>query len=807
MSSFWPDLVHGLRYMGRHRLVTAVVIATLAIGIGGVSAVYSFVNYMLFDSVAVAAPDRVVMVWSASRAEGGSRSLASMPDFADWSRESTRLEQMSAVAGGSCTLGTQEDLASTSSCARVTASFFPLVGVPAARGRTFGAEELKPGAPPVAVISHAAWQRRFAAAPNVVGSVVAVDGRAHTIVGVMPRGFAFPSGTDVWLPQPPEAGPFDRGERSVVVMGRLRGGASLPEAQAEMSTLAQRLERDHPASNGGWGVALVSLQDESLDGQAMVVLVLLGAVVAFVLLIACGNVAHVLLAQAAARRKEFAVRAALGARPARMVGQLFLESALLAVLGGGAGLLVATALRQVLRSRFAGSLPMLNDVAVDGRVLAFTVTVSLGTALLFGLMPALAASRPNLAEDLKEGGRSPAASRRRVRDLLVVGEVGLAVVLVAVTGLMINTLVAFEHIDLGFRPERLLTFQLQAPESRYPEPAGAAGVYDDVLRQIAALPGVERAAAASRLPLAGSKRNPNRALAIEGRPVDATAGDQPWAVDVVVTPAYFDAIGIPLRGGRVFAESDGPDAPPVAVISETTARRYWPGADAVGQRLQLGGGEGASPWISVVGVVADVRNDDVDAPPVPQIYLPLAQSPRRQMSMLVRSLGDPLSAIGAVRQAMAAAGQDEAMRDIQTMEAVVRGDLESTRVLVLLLKIFAAVALILAAVGIYGVLSHSVEQRVHEIGVRMALGARPGDVLRMVIVRSLVLTLVGEAAGLVLAAFLRRGLASVLYQGGGAYLAVFAGGAAILGAVALLASLLPAWRASRVPPLVALRYE
>lgn len=806
MSSLWPDLLHGLRYMRRHRLVTVVVVATLALGIGGVSAVYSFVNYMLFASTSVAQPERVVMVWSASRAEGAGRSLASMPDFEDWSREATRVEKMSAIVSGTCAVGTGEESGSTLSCARVTAGFFPLVGARAALGRTFGEEELKPGAPPVMVISHGAWQRRFGGSPAVVGSTVAVDGRAHTVVGVMPRGFTFPSGVDTWLPLPPESGPFDRGERSVVVMGRLRGATPLAEAQAELSTIAQRLERDHPGTNGGWGVALVSLPDESLDGQSMVVLVLLGAVVAFVLFIACGNVAHVLLAQAASRRKEFAVRAALGARPSRLLVQLFLESMVLALLGGGAGLLVAAAVRHLLRMRFAGSLPMLNDVTLDGRVLAFTLILSLATAVLFGLMPALAASRPNLAEDLKEGGRSPAASRRRVRDLLVVGEVCLAVVLVAITGLMINTLVAFEHIDLGFRPERLLTFQLQAPESRYPEPARAAALYDDVLRQITSLPGMERAAATTRLPLAGSKRNPNRAVTIEGRPVDV-AGERPWAVDVVVTPAYFDTIGIPLRAGRVFVETDGPGAQPVAVVSETMARRYWPGADPVGQRLQLGGGEDAGSWIAVVGVVADVRNDDVDAPPVPQLYLPLAQNPRRQMAVLVRSLGNPLAAIGAVRQAMAAAGQDEAMRDIQTMEGVVRDDLESTRVLVLLLKLFAGVALILAAVGIYGVLSHAVEQRVHEIGVRMALGARPGDIVHMVMMRSLLLTLVGEVVGLVLAAVLRRGLASVLYQGGGAYLVVFAGGAAILGLVALTASLVPAWRASRVPPLVALRYE
>jgi putative ABC transport system permease protein len=806
MSSLWQDLTHGLRLLLRHRLVTAVVIATLALGIGGVSAVYSFINYMLFDAVRVADPDRVVLVWSANRSEGAARSLASMPDFVDWSREATRVKDLSAVMSASCALGTGNE-ATTLSCARVTSSFFPLLGVRAARGRTFAGEDVKPGAPPVVVLSHGAWRHRFAASPAVVGSTVAVDGQARVVLGVMPRGFAFPPGVDMWMPQPPEAGPFDRGERSLMVVGRLGPGTAAEQAQAELATVARRLEDDHPTTNGGWSVDLVSLHDETLDGQAWVVLVLLGGVVGFVLLIACGNVAHVLLALAAVRRKEFAVRAALGARPGRLMSQLLAESALLAVLGGGAGLLVAVVLRRALRMRFAGSLPMLNEVAVDGGVLAFTLALSLGTALLFGLMPALAASRPNLAEDLKEGGRSPAASRRRVRDLLVVGEVGLAVVLVVVTGLMIRTLVAFERVDLGFRPERLLTFQLQAPESRYPEPERAVAAYDEVLRAIGSVPGVERAAAASRLPLAGSKRNPNRAVVIEGRPVDAAAGDRPWAVDVTVTPSYFDAIGIPLRAGRAFSESDTAQAAPVAVVSETMARRYWPGGDAVGQRIQLGGAESAGPWISVAGVVADVRNDDVDAPPVPQVYLPLAQNPKRQMSVVAKSAGDPLAAIGAVRQAAAAAGQEQAMHDIQTMDDVVRSDLESTRVLVTLLKAFAAVALMLAAVGIYGVLSHAVSQRSHEIGVRMALGAQPRDVVKMVVGRSLTLTLVGVALGLVAAAVLGRGLSSVLYNVGGSYPAVFAGGAGILALVALLASLVPAWRAARVQPVVALRCE
>lgn len=804
MSSLWQDLSHGLRRLIHHRLVTVVVVATLALGIGGVSAIYSFVNFMLFDALQVKDAERVVMVWSAARSEGASRSLASMPDFVDWKRTTTGLDGLSAIVSANCAVGTRAE-AVTLACARVTPSFFPLLGVRAFLGRSFDERQLTPEAAPVLVLSYTAWRRHFAGNPAVVGSSVTVDGQARVVAGVMPRGFAFPPGIDAWLPQLPEAGPLDRGERSVMVVGRLRAGTSEAAAQAQLSSVAQQLEREHPTTNAGWGVDLVSLRDESLDAQAGTVLILLGGVVVFVLLIACGNVAHVLLAQAAARRKEFALRAALGARSRRLVGQLFAESALLAVIGGAAGLLVAAVLRHLLRARFAGSLPLLDDVVVDGRVLAVTLIVSLVTALLFGLMPALSAARPDLVEDLKAGGRSPAASSRKVRDLLVVGEVGLAVVLVVLTGLMVRTLVAFEHVELGFRPERLLTFELPAPASRYPEPTQAVAAYDDALRAVASAPGVQSVGAASRLPLAGSKRNPNRAIVIEGRRA-AASGDQPWAVDVTVTASYFDAIGIPLRAGRVFSESDRPDAAPVAIVSETMARRYWPDHEAVGQRLQLEATESASAWITVVGVVADARNDDVDAPPVPQLYLPLAQHPRRAMSIVARSVGEPLAVIGAVRQALALAGQEESMHDVQTMEGLVRADLESTRVLVLLLKVFAGVAIVLAAVGIYGVLSHAVSQRVHEIGVRMALGARPWDVVRLVLTRSLMLTLAGEVVGLLAAAALRRGLASVLYNVG-SHLFVFAGAAGLLALVALVASLVPAWRAAAVTPVVALRCD
>lgn len=806
LNNLWQDLAHALRLLLRQRLVTGVVIATLGLGIGGISAVHSFINFMMFDALRVANPARFMLIWSAHRSEGGGRSLVSMPDFLDWRRDVQRLEQLNAVLPGTCALGADAQ-AATLACARVTPGFFPLLGVPAALGRTFGAEGPSAGAPPMVVLSHGAWRQRFGAAPSVVGRLVLVDGQMHVVAGVMPRGFAFPPGTQAWLPQAPDLGPFDRGERALMVVGSLRAGVQAAEAQAELATLARRLEQEHPATNGGWGVDVVSLRDESLDGQAKVVLALLGGVVGFVLLIACGNVAHMLLAQAAARRKEFALRAALGARPWRLAAQLLAESALLSILGGLVGLLIAALALGLLRTNFAGLLPVLDDVAMDGRVLAFTIVVALGSALLFGLMPALTAARPDLAHDLKDGGRGPAASRRGVRQLLVVGEVGLAVVLLVITGLMVRTLIAFEHVQLGFDPQRLLTFQLHAPEARYPEAAGAVAAYADVLHALAAVPGVESAAAASRLPLMGSKRNPNRAVVIEGQPVEALAGDRPWAVDVTVTPAYFRAIGIALRAGRVFTEDDTPQAQPVVVVSETMASRYWPGAQAVGQRLKLGAADGPAAWLTVAGVVADVRNDDVDAPPVPQVYLPLSQNPKRQMSVIVKSAGDPLATIARVRQAVATAGQEQAMRDLRTMDELVHADLESTRILVALLKVFAGLALALAAAGIYGVLSHAVSQRVHEIGIRMAVGARPGDVLKMIVRQSLALTLSGALLGLMAAAALGRALAAVFYQVDGWYPAVFAGSTALLTLVALVASLIPARRAARVHPVIALRGE
>lgn len=804
METLRKDLLHAWRQLWRQRLTAAVVILTLGVGIGGVTTVYSFIRHILLVSQSADDPERVVMVWTISRAEGGGRSLVSVPDFLDWRRDAASFEQLAALSAGGCTLGTGRD-ATPLPCARVSGGFFEALGARPARGRALSST-LAAQPEPEVVLSDSAWRRRFGADPALLGRTITVDGQVYGVVGIMPPRWTFPGSVELWLPLPLDAGRADRGERVLTAIGRLRPGVPSSQANAELATLAKRLSEDHRATNAGFGVDVATFRDEALDGQSLLVLGLLGGVVAFVLLIACTNVAHMLLAQAASRRKEFAVRAALGAVRGRLIRQLLVESALVGLLGGGLGLVFAAVLRGLLRARFAVSLPMLNDVALDARVLLFTLAASLATALVFGLAPALAASRLDLVEDLREGGRTPAATRRRARDLLVIGEVGLAVVLLILAGLMLQTLIAFQRVELGFRPERLLTFQLRAPEARYADPGRAAAAFEELRRELGTQPGIEGAASVSRLPLAGSKRNPTRTLEIEGRPLEAEAGDRPWAVDVTVSPSYFEVLGIPLRRGRTFGDGDSDGGQPVAVVSEAMAARYWPGAEAVGQRVRLGGAdEGA--WITVVGVVADVRNDDVDSPPVPQLYLPLAQHPRRQMGFLVRTAGDPVAWLGPVRGVVAAAGHDDAIHDIQTMEQVVRDDLEGTRILVAILALFAFGALGLAAAGIFGVVSHTVSQRTHEIGVRLALGALPRGVVSMIVTGAVTRALLGAGLGLLVGLAAARALASVLYGVGAQTVGVFAGSAALLALAALLASLVPAMRAARIDPNVALRCE
>jgi len=535
---------------------------------------------------------------------------------------------------------------------------------------------------------------------------------------------------------------------------------------------------------------------------------LLMGVVFAVLLIACANVANLQFARAASRQKEIAVRLALGAGRLRLIRQLLTENLLLALLGGAGGILLAMWGMSLVHARYASAIPTLNDVVINGRVLGFTMLLALLSTLIFGLAPALRASRSDLHEALKEGGRSGAVSRRgaRTRSALVVAEISLALVLLVVAGLMIRTIIAFEMIEPGFDPDNLLSMRVSLPERDYDTEQKTRDFFQQAIPQIAAQPGVKSVGAISRLPLAGSRRNPNRSITIEGRPAPG-ANDKPWAVELTVSPSYFEAIGIPLHRGRQLSLQDSTDAPRVSVISDTMARKYWSGDDPLGKRIRLESAEASDRWITIVGVVGDVRNDDVDAPPLPQLYLPHAQNPLREMSLIVRTAGDPLSTAAAVRGSVWTIDRNLPVYEVATMKQLFFDDLAGVRIIVELLGAFAALALILAAVGIYGVMSYSVAQRTNEIGIRLALGAQARDVLRLIVRQGMKLVIVGVMIGLIGALALTRVMNSLLYGVSATDPITFTGVAATLAAVALLACWIPARRATKVDPMVALRCE
>ncbi len=743
----WQDLRYGLRMLAKSPGFTAVAVLTLALGIGANTAIFTYVNAILLRPLPIDDPDRMVFLWATNPSQGLNRNLVSAPDFADWRHRNRAFEDLTALFGATHNLTGVDEPVRVSSY-RVSASFFPLLGVKPALGRTFLPEEERPGWRRVVVLSHGLWQRRFGADTGVIGQTIKLDGEAYTVIGVMPPDFQFLGQADLWTPLALDAGRSDRSRRFLLVMGRLKPGVTIEQARAEMEAIAGRLGQEYPETNAGWGVNPVPLREEMFSGDAQLVLGLLIGAVAFVLLIACANVANLQLARAQSRQREIAIRAALGAGRLRLIRQLLAESMLLSLLGGTLGLLLALWGNELLSARYASSIPILDRVSIDGLVLGFTLLLSLLVAAIFGLGPALQASKPDLNESLKEGGRSSTAGlrQRRVRSLLVVVEVALALVLLIATGLMIRTLIAFRTLEPGFNSDNLLTMRISLPAPRYPESYQVTAFYRQVLERIKNLHGVQAAGAISRLPLEGSRSNPNRSLIIEGRPV-SSAAERPWAVDLTVSPDYFRTMGIPLISGRQLSEQDSAEATRVAVISKTMAHRYWPNEDAVGKRIRLGGVGSDNPWITVVGVVGDVRNDDVDAPPLPQVYLPHAQNAERSMVLIVRTVSDPLSMVGAVKSAVWEVDKGQPVYNIRTMKQLLFEDLAGTHIIVELLSTFAGLALVLAVVGIYSVTSYSVSQRTHEIGIRMALGAGQPDVLRMIVNQGLLLALLGIAIG------------------------------------------------------------
>ncbi|HYY97748.1 MAG TPA: ABC transporter permease [Pyrinomonadaceae bacterium] len=808
LGDFWQDLRYGLRALRKHPGFTAVAVTALALGIGANTAIFSVVNTVLLRPLPYKDPDRLVMVWEDDTKHGYPRDTPAAANYVDWREQNGVFEGMAALADQSFNLtgmGDPERLEGK----RASANLFNILGVEPLLGRGFLPEDDQPGAGRVVVLSHGLWQRRFGADPKVIGRALELNGQSYTVVGVMPPSFQFPSPEDeLWVPiafTQQEAA--SRGRHYLNVVARMKPGVSVEQAQAEMSTIAARLQQQYPDYNTELGAVVVPLHEQVVGDIRPALLVLLGAV-GFVLLVACANVANLLLARAAARQKEIALRVALGASRARLVRQFLTESVLLAALGGVVGLLLALWGVNLLKAFIPDSISQVKAIAVDAKVLGFTLLVSLLTGLIFGLAPATQSSNFNLNETLKEGGRDTASGSRgkRIRSLLVVAEVAVSLVLLIGAGLLINSFLRLRSVEPGFKPGNLLTMGVELSEQKYPDLARRTAFYDDLISRVEALPGVRSASVTNWIPLVS--QGDSVGVSVDGLP-DPGPGKKPIVVTRIVGPHYFKTMGIQLVRGRDFDErQDRVDAPAVVVVSEATARRFWPGEDPVGKRITPGTPTTPEDWCQVIGVVKDVRQFDLAAEPRPQMYLNYPQAdffaPRH---LVVSTSVDPLGLAGAVRKAVWEIDRDQPVSNVRTMEDVLSESLARQRFSMLLLGVFAGLALVLAAVGLYGVMSYTVAQRTREIGVRMALGAQTGHVLRLVVAQGLKLALVGVALGLVAAFMLTRVMSSLLFGVSPTDPATLAVISLVLVGVALLASYIPARRATKVDPLVALRHE
>jgi putative ABC transport system permease protein len=798
------DLRPALRSLAQRPAVTLVVILILALGIGANSAMFSVVHAVLLAPLPFERPAELAMVWLDNRVQGWPRDITSYPNLLDW-REARSFAALAAYASRRVALTSGGEPIEVEAVL-ASANLFTTLGVAPELGRGFTSEEEQEGRDRVVVLSNGLWQRRFGADRGLVGRTIDLAGTPHTVVGVMPRQFDFPRDTEVWTPLAPGAGARQaRGNLWLYVVGRLAPGVGLETAQAELSGIAARLERDYPDTNQGLGVNLVPLQTDLVGEVRPALLVLLAAVVA-VLLIACANLANLLLARASDRERDFALRSALGAPPGRLLVQLLLESVLLALAGGAAGVLLAAWAAPLLLRWGARELPRLPEGGLDLPVLAFTLLVSLATGIAFGLAPALHLARARLTEGLREGGRGSVGARKaaRLRGTLVAAEIALAMVLLTGAGLLMRSLDRLSRVDMGLAAAGRLSFRLQLPASTYREGADVRRFAETLLARLEALPGVESVGTASAL-LIGRLPNATN-VTVEGVAVQGVEDQRAVALDAV-SEHLFEAAGIPLRRGRFFDSTDTPEATPVAIINQAMERQYWHGQDALGRRFKYGDEASQDAWRTVVGVVADTRRSGADQEVMPASFLPLAQMPLRRMTVVIAAAGDPLALAPAVEREVSRLDKALPVSDVATLEQVLDERLSARRFQAFVLALFAAVALALAVVGIYGVVSYHVELRTQEIGVRMALGAPAERILRMVVGQVLALALPGLAVGLAGALVLTRFLRSLLFGVSASDPATFATVAALLAAVAVAAGLPPARRAARLDPVEVLRRE
>jgi len=813
MESLIQDLRYALRLLRRSPGFTAIAVLALALGIGANTTIFSVVNAAILKPLPYLNSEQLVQIWMRFTGIGipNDQNWVSAPEFTDLQKNNS-FTQVAAISNGSYNINTTGS-PDRVNAAIVSVSFFPLLGVQAQVGRVFLPEEGRPGQEQVVLLSDGLWRQRFGADPSVPGRKLIMNGQSYRITGVMPAWFEFPLETDVWTPlvfSANDLSPNNRGSHNLLAIARVKPGLSIGQARTDMAAVSQRIIEENPQyhyRNVNFTVLLVPLLDQQIGDIKTALWILMGAV-GLVLLIACGNVANLLLVRASARQKEIAVRQALGVSKWRLARQLLTESVILALAGGLAGLLLAWWSLRALVAMAAASFPRVAEAKMDFPVLAFTILVSLATGILFGLAPAFHAAGHATHETLKEGGRGGSAggAAQRLRGGLVMTELALSLMLLTGSGLLIRSFLQLQDVDTGFRPEGVLTMRISLPEQKYPRPDQTRAFYRDLLDRLRLMPGVDAVGGATGLPLTGTGWSGTTTVDTQSVTDENT---MPEADQRPVLPGYFEAMGIGLVRGRYFADRDNETAAPVAIIDETMANTYWPNQDPIGKRIKQGGRQSPTPWRTIVGVVRHVRYRTLETPSRVEFYWPYAQTgfPLTSMSLAIHTAGDPRSLANAVQKQVLSLDPDQPVYRIRTMRELMAESLARRTLSMWLLAIFAGIALLLAAVGIYGVMSYSVAQRAHEVGIRMALGASGMNVVRLVLGQSLWLTFGGVGIGLAGSVLLTNFLSSLLFGVKATDPLTFLLVALILTTVALVASLIPAYRAAKIDPVDALRQE
>jgi putative ABC transport system permease protein len=800
LEVLWQDLHYGVRMLINRPTFTVFAIIALSLGIGINSAIFSVVNAVLLRPLPFSDPDRLVQLREMSQ-KVGEPVPVSPPNFIDWKTQSSTFEQIAAYHGQGFTL-TGVDEAERVLGVRVSSDFLPLLGIKPILGRNFSAEEDRAGKEQVLILTHSFWQRRFGSDPGIIGKDLILNGQNFTVIGIMPPGFNYPRDETLafWTPLAPDSNP-SRGSHYLTVIARLKSNVTSAQAQREMDVIAKRLEERYRNTNTGNGVIISSLHEQTVGEIRPTLLVLFG-VVLLVLLIACANVANLQLVRTLPRQREIAIRMALGADRLRVIRQLLTENILLSVIGGMLGLLLALWGVELLLALGPENIPRLKEINIDYRVFGFTFALSVITGIVFGLAPAMQTFKINLNDQLKEGGRSMAdGSQKHFRSTLVVFEIAISLVLLIGAGLMIKSFGYLIGTDPGFKSNNLLTMTIFLPKAKYPENRRVADFFSQVLQKGESVPGIDSIGLTSQIPLNGTEWT--NSFDIEGRPPLAPGKDNfsdlRW-----ISPGYFKTMGIPFIKGRQFTDRDVAEAPGVVIINQSMARKFFPDEDPIGKRLTIAYNHNIS--VEIVGVVGDIR-PGVDSEPAPEMYLSYLQTPVRALYLVVRTSVEPTAIVATIRKQVSSIDKEQPISNIRSMDQVFASSIAQRRFNTLLFGIFAAMALILAAIGIYGVISFFVTQRRHEIGIRMALGAQRIDVIKLVMRQGIVLSLIGVAIGICAALVFTRVLSSLLFGITATDPIIFLVIPTILVGVALSASYIPAWRATRIDPMIAIRYE